>query len=315
MRKKPMTRRGMLKAITTAVASTGAAEQADITTVLGNKSRGNNGNSQGNSAVSECMIDAATLDSAGVQAGEQVRVFAPDRQTALSSVLGTVPDDIADGGVWNCEEVCEKLDVPKNTQLDIDPFAPHPEYVTREEADEHDEFVEYRTEYGRCTDIVATAPHGGRIEYNTEKQSEFVARELEATDWSCVGFNSGGGAYDRWHITSTELSPLSFSQLGEIADLGFTHAVSFHGFGEDGVAVGGGASRARKQAVCEAIETATENRYEVYIPEANGSYAGTDSDNYVNWLSASGGIQIEQPMEARRDDWQAIAQAVVSVFE
>lgn len=261
------------------------------------------------------MIDAAIFEAAGVQPGEQVRVLAPDLQTAFPSVLATVPDKIADGGVWHCDDIYRKLGVQQNSQLAIDPFAPHPEYATREEASENDEFVEYHNEYGECTDIVATAPHGGRIEYHTEKQSEFVARELSATDWSCVGFNSGGGAYNRWHITSTELSPISFPELGAIDDQEFTHAVSFHGFRKDGIAVGGGASQKRKQTVCEAIKAATEDWYEVYIPNPNSPYAGADPDNYVNWLSTLGGIQIEQSMQARRNDWRAIAQAIVSVFE
>jgi phage replication-related protein YjqB (UPF0714/DUF867 family) len=261
------------------------------------------------------MIQADTLESYNVGGGEQVRLSAPAASAAYESVLRTVPDDVFDAGTWNCTKACRKLDVASDSELAVQPFAPHPEYTTREQAKEHDEFVEYLEDSGG-SDLVVTAPHGGRIEYKTDAQSRLVADALGATDWGCFGFNSGGGAYDRWHITSTEISPRSFPKLGEIADRNFAYGVSFHGFGEDGIAVGGGASQELKRTVCQAIEGATDERYDVYIPDTDGPYAGVSSTNYVNWLTADGdGIQIEQSLDARKEDWQAVANAVVSVFD
>lgn len=315
MRKRLLTRRRALKAITTATIGCGWAGKGVSTDVLAARSSSSSDTRANGPDGSEDMIDADTLEAYDVEAGEQVRLSAPDGSAAYESVLGTVPDDVFETGAWDCEDAYEKLEVTSGRELTVDPFAPHPEYTTREQAKEHDEFVEYLEDSGG-SDLVVTAPHGGRIEYRTDEQSALVADELDATDWGCVGFNSGGGAYDRWHITSTELSPRSFPKLADIADRDFSYGVSFHGFGEDGIAVGGGASRELKRTVCGAIEDATDERYDVYIPEPDGPYAGVSSSNYVNWLTADGdGIQIEQPLDVRKDDWRAVAEAVVSVFE
>lgn len=67
---------------------------------------------------------------------------------------------------------------------------------------------------------------------------ERVATALNGAEWSCEGYNSGGGAFDRW---PTAIHPQSFPGLSTIVDRGFDHAVSFHGFTRDGIAIGGGA--------------------------------------------------------------------------
>lgn len=306
-----LTRRALLRG----TIGIGAAGNA-VSTVVAPDSHSHTGASETTlSSSSSGMIEASTLARIGVSPGEQVRLSAADDTGAYASVLETVPDDLSRTGVWNCGDAYDRLDIHAGTDLTVEPFAPHPAYTTREQAKDHDEFVEYLHE-GKSSKLVTTAPHGGRIEYRTELQSGLVAEQLDATDWGCIGFNSGGGAYDRWHITSTELSPRSFPKLDQIAGRGFSYGVSFHGFDETGIAVGGGASRDRKRTVCQAIADATDGKYEVYVPNDGSDYAGTAADNYVNWVTADGdGIQIEQSMEARREDWRVIAEAVASVFE
>ena len=249
-----------------------------------------------------------------VSAGDQVRVCTNSENAACSSVLYTVPDDADEELDWVNENVRERLGVDEDAELYVEPYAPHPDYTTKEEAESHDEFVEYLTEHGE-TSLVATAPHGGRVEYQTNEQAELVAQSLDATEWGCFGYNSGGGAYDRWHITSTEISRHSFPLLDTIADRGFAHAVSFHGFTKDGIAVGGGASRELKERFCEEIEAATDGRYDVYIPNDQSPYAGLSRRNFVNWLTESdNGIQIEQCRDARVDDYEVVAEAVTDIY-
>ncbi|MCX4247794.1 hypothetical protein [Paraliomyxa miuraensis] len=82
------------------------------------------------------------------------------------------------------------------------------------------------------------------IELHTHKQAERITTTLAAkgvSSWICKGYRQGGGAYARWHITSTDLSPNSFPGLDAIATRGFAYAVSFHGMSSEGVLVGGGA--------------------------------------------------------------------------
>jgi hypothetical protein len=58
----------------------------------------------------------------------------------------------------------------------------------------------------------------------------------------------------------------------------------------------------------------TKGRYDVYLAD-DGSYAGNSPENFVNWLvDGSDGVQIEQSWDARIDDWDTIAAAVVEVY-
>src|SRR5688572_16911036 len=60
--------------------------------------------------------------------------------------------------------------------------------------------------------------------------------------WACKGSRAGGGAAERWHITSADISEHSFPLLGTILAppaAAFTHAVSFHGFRPGGPGEGG----------------------------------------------------------------------------
>lgn len=183
-----------------------------------------------------------------------------------------------------------------------------------------DEFGEFLDETSTShTKLVACAPHGGVIENYTDEQVERVYSQLDGQSkdvsaWRCKGWQDAIGAYDAWHITSTEISTESFPLLNSIKNRGFDFAVSFHGYGEEDVAVGGGATTALKQEIADAIAGIENFPYDVTVV-TSGPYAGTDPDNFINWLTSAGnGIQIEQPYEARRDYGQAIADAVASVF-
>jgi phage replication-related protein YjqB (UPF0714/DUF867 family) len=192
---------------------------------------------------------------------------------------------------------------------------------TEQWLDDNNEFGEFLDETTtNHTKLVACAPHGGIIENYTDEQAERVYSQLDAQSkdvsaWRCKGWQDAIGAYDAWHITSTEISPESFPLLNAIKDRGFDYAVSFHGFGEADIAVGGGASATLKQEVADAIAAIPGLPYDVTVV-SSGPYAGTSPDNFVNWLTspAGNGVQIEQPYGARRDYGQAIADAVASVF-
>jgi phage replication-related protein YjqB (UPF0714/DUF867 family) len=138
--------------------------------------------------------------------------------------------------------------------------------------------------------------------------------------WRCRGWKPGGGAKERWHITSTELDPGSFPLLGGIAGRGFRHAVAFHGSdGENGVDVliGGAAPRSLKRAVRTAVIAATPGAdLVVRIAGPGDDLGGDDPRNLVNRLTAggSGGVQLEQSPTARRSHWEAIAEAVAGVY-
>lgn len=87
--------------------------------------------------------------------------------------------------------------------------------------------------------IVVTAPHGGYIEYNTAKQAKYATEIQDAAGWICLGYSDGSGAFDRWHITSTNIAPDSFQKPARLAKREFAYAISFHGFIKSGIAIGG----------------------------------------------------------------------------
>jgi phage replication-related protein YjqB (UPF0714/DUF867 family) len=190
-------------------------------------------------------------------------------------------------------------------------------------------WLETNNEYGEFldetttshTDVIVCAPHGGVIENYTDDQARWFYDRVDShhskdcSAWYAAGWQSEIGAYDAWHITSTEISRDSFSLLDSIGDRAFTYAVSFHGYSGSDILVGGGASSALKDEVKEAIEDAIGEAYTVTVV-SSGPYAGTSEDNFVNWLTSSGsnGIQIEQPYGARRDYGQDIAEKVADVF-
>jgi len=106
-----------------------------------------------------------------------------------------------------------------------------------------------------------------------------------------------------------------------VATRGFRHALSFHGFIEDGrsdVLVGGAAPDPLKRVIRAVIASAlTGTGLSVEIAGAGDPLGGADENNIVNRLTADRhhGIQIEQQPRARNGTvpgtalprWQAIA--------
>ena len=263
-----------------------------------------------------CAIGRDRCLERDLEVGDQLRLETPEGEL--------------DGGVYTLVETlseretvrlgpagADRLGVADGTTGVVRAGVPHPEYETDAEAAANDEFVERLSDDGENDGLAVLAPHGGRIEYRTDEQADRVADRLGATAsaWTCAGYNSGGGAYDRWHVTSTDLSRRSFPRLDRIADRGFAHAVSFHGFSRSGILIGGAAPKRVKRAVRHEISCAVSDSYEVSIANRNDPYSGTSADNVVNRLAADGGVQIEQSFAARSDDWQPIADAVATAFE
>lgn len=262
-----------------------------------------------------CAVDSATLEEIGAEVGEQIRAGATTDGAKYESALYTViGDGTSRDTIGMGKAGFDRLDLKKDSPGFGRSHAPSPDYETRAEAEHNDEYVEILVDNSQQSKLVACAVHGGWIEYRTDEQAEYVAETLDVTEWSCAGYNSGGGAYDRWHITSTDISRHSFPRLDSIADRQFTHAVSFHGFSEDGIRIGGRAPDSLKQDVRDEIDDATGGRYDVSLA-SDGDYDGDSSENFVNWLTADGsGVQVEQEWDARTDDWDTIAEAVSRVY-
>ena len=165
----------------------------------------------------------------------------------------------------------------------------------------------------------------GTSRRHTDEQAERVTVRLEGfgvTSWRCKGWKprrdgGGGGAFECWHITSSDIAPSSFPGLGSVIDRGFAHAVAFHGFDEQEVLIGGTAPPELKEEVRSEIEAATiGSGIGVRVATPKDRFGGDDPRNIVNRLTVDGlgGLQIEQSLTARRDHGTAIADAVAAVY-
>jgi phage replication-related protein YjqB (UPF0714/DUF867 family) len=239
-------------------------------------------------------------------------------QFALYTVSETRPE-ARDTIVRMAFEGRQRLGTADEFEATFDTQVPHPTF-SDVEAVENSEFVERLDDHHNQQQLVAIAPHGGAIERHTDEQAELVAALLgceRASVWRCRGFKLGGGSFERWHITSTEIHEASFPLLRQISCRGFAYAVAFHGFSEADVLIGGGAPLALKEEIGDAVERALiGSGIRVRVANASENYDGDSAENIVNRLTAGGvnGVQIEQSIEAREGFWKAIAHAVAGVY-
>ena len=264
-----------------------------------------------------CSVDPEKAASVSVYENMQVRMIRKSTQYALYTVSETrqeSPSKIVRMG----RSGRERLGTTKEFNGTLDSQVANPT-MTDAEAEENSEFVERLTDDGSSTSFIALAPHGGLIENYTDEQAERVQAALAAkgaSSWRCKGWKAGGGAYERWHITSTEIDRRSFPLLDQVADRGFQYSAAFHGFSEPDILIGGAGPQNVKEMIRDAIAGVVTG-YDVRIAGPEDPFNGDDPANLVNWLTenGAGGIQIEQPYGARRDFWMAISDAVAGVFD
>jgi phage replication-related protein YjqB (UPF0714/DUF867 family) len=271
-----------------------------------------------------CSVDAARLARIGRAVGHQVRVRLSSDAFGLYTVSEVHPED-PDTTVRMGRRGRERLGTSDEFDGVVDSVGPHPN-LTVDQARAYGELVERLRDNGRQRELIVIAPHGGGIERHTDEQAERVASRLAAktvSSWRCKGWKGGGGAFVRWHITSTDLSPASFPRLDLVISRGFTHAVAFHGFEDPEVdtdiLIGGCAPDELKQEIAAEIDRATGGSgLRVRIAEPEDNFGGDDEGNVVNRLTAKGGsgIQIEQSPAARSSRrWEKIADAVAAVYD
>lgn len=183
--------------------------------------------------------------------------------------------------------------------------------------DELGEFLEETS--SSQTDFLVLAPHGGAVEGYTDELAQELYDELtvsyskDASAWYCIGYQSELGAFDAWHITSTDLSENSFPYLDDVSGRTYDYAVSIHGYSGGDVLVGGGCSTAHKEDVKDALDAISWS-YTVTVVGAGDAYGGTDPANIVNRYSSCG-VQLELPFSARQSYWQDIAGALADLYQ
>jgi hypothetical protein len=178
-----------------------------------------------------CSADPGSLARIGRDVGHQVRIrrLDVDHFVAVYTVRQPNPDDpgradVVRTGLAGRERLGTdgELDnaVVEATVVDAAPTGVR----FFEEADDS----RYQSYF------VVIAPHGGKIEEFTDEQATEVVSQLRtaafpASLWVCKGFgDSTKGAFDRWHITSTDIHPASFPLLRSVMSRRFFYGVAFH---------------------------------------------------------------------------------------
>jgi len=254
----------------------------------------------------QCFLPRSTLNAVGVELGAQIRLICDGSPAVFTTA---VSDDkfgyLSAGGQ-------DRLGAKGGSfKTDVSGMVVNPT-LDEETAAAEGGFFEHLVDTG-STDLVALAPHGGYIEWGTDKQVARVSEQLGSSGWYSSGWWPGGGAYSRWHITSTDIDPSSFPELATITDRGFDHAVSFHGWSESHIAIGGAAPTTLREDVRDAIADVADCAVRLSATE---SLDGDSPENIVNWITESGtdGVQIEQPWSVRDNYPLVVADAVADVF-
>jgi phage replication-related protein YjqB (UPF0714/DUF867 family) len=270
-----------------------------------------------NSRPEQLSIDSQL--AAYLALGDQCRVVTDTGNLALYTV-GEVRGEPGDNKVRMGWEARARLATTQTFSATLCTTVVAPNNLSDEQAQLDSEFVERLVDDGVSTSLIVLAAHGGFIEQYTDVQAAHVQTLLAdkgASSWICKGYKQGGGAWDRWHISSNNISRRSFPGLDQAASRKFAYAVSFHGMTHDVVLIGGGAEYWLKQAVHAAIASVLAGSgIEVSIAGPDDLYNGDSADNVVNWLTVGGlgGVHIEQSLRARATYGLAIATAVADVF-
>lgn len=273
-------------------------------------------------------LDPELADRVGLEVGDQFRLTRNEDQYAIYTYYedneeGDDNDDVNMGkeGRYKLDDQGDEIfDIWLDTEItrsclrDGTGDAPN-------EAWYNSEFVERLDDPGG-SQFCVIAPHGGMIEKNTDEEAEGIRDGLashNSSAWRAKGWKQGGGAFDRWHITSADISFNSFPMLAELEGRAFEYVVGLHGFSDAGVLIGGLASDSLKQDVKSELENQLPSKYhsDIRIAGDNEANNGDDPDNIMNRLAGTGQktIQLEQSWDIRDKEWPNVAQAIVNVFD
>jgi phage replication-related protein YjqB (UPF0714/DUF867 family) len=276
------------------------------------------GHEQVSKKKESCSVDSGLLRSIGRKPGEQVRIYRNANDFAVFTVFETLEE--ANESTVRIGRL-GRLRIGPSDEFDgrITPTIPS-EGLTETQARERGEMIEHLTDDGTNTGLIIMAPHGGDLETPTDLQAERLAEKLggnRVSTWVCKAYHIRGGksAFDRWHITSTDISEASYPLLGKVSTRKFEYAVSFHGMTDQRILIGGSAPTRLRTEIRDAIRQAINDpKIPVDLAMPGDANGGKDPKNIVNRYVNNGGVQIEQSSRARKEHWKAIADALAKVY-
>jgi aromatic ring-cleaving dioxygenase len=261
-----------------------------------------------------CSLRSDVAAELECEAGQQLRlhpVGEPDRAAAYTIHeihTGTPAVRIAKAGR-------ERVGAAGPFEAVIDTTVPRSGKMLYSQIWERDDVWEGLWDEGQ-DHLIVCAPHG-YIESNTAQAAGIVRKHLgpdRASGWFVRAF--GEDAFDRWHITSTELSPAAYPGLSVVANRGFSHALSFHVHNESEIEVGGRASQAFRDRVAARIHEVIDRKREVVTDYEQMKHRGNSEENLVNWLTDNNdGVQIELTPVIARNYRKRIARAIADLYD
>src|SRR5918995_1447842 len=164
-----------------------------------------------------CSANRNQNDMIGLNPYQQVRIERPtasETTLALYTIIDTHEEepDVVFVGYTNPDDLKGRLGLdPDNIKDFTDNLNAQVTAVglTVSQARCNSEFIEQLDDNGHHRGLIVIAPHDGDIEEYTDEQAEHVGKQLSSkyvSVWVCKGFKEHGGAFDRWHITSTDIS-------------------------------------------------------------------------------------------------------------
>ena len=282
-------------------------------------------------AKEHCRANREQIEKIQRHRDEQVRIEFPTANGTTSAIytVTTFHNDDTDlvflgGKIQNQLRNCCQLSNIDTCEGEVNAQVTIEGLDDDKEAEKRGEFIEHSSHDDQKHSLVVIAPHGGEIEPWTDKQAEYVRNHFSSecvSLWLCKGFSSkdDDDAFERWHITSTELSEKSFPKLNTIFGHKFEYSIAFHGWTQDSICVGGSRESADNGLIGE-IKDAIKNaliaegsNIDVKDSDCPEGFNGDNPNNIVNRLGIKG-IQIEQCWKACDDFHDVIAQAVVNAI-
>lgn len=188
---------------------------------------------------------------------------------------------------------------------------------TESEADSNGELVNewYREPNAN---IAVIAQHGGLVESGSDEIGKFVAKYLDCSYWTAIGYDGPSGAFDKWHITSTDIDVDSWSGLYWInKQAPFDLVLSIQGFSGSENVIGGRADLELRENIASRIDAVYDNTDAVVVGKntdssPHGSIDGDSDDNIVNRLSKNldNGVQIEFTYDSRHTSREEVAREI-----
>lgn len=275
-----------------------------------------------NSDQELCSVDTTWIDSMPLAVGDNIRLRSEETGIDAAYTIARTHDD---GSQWvRMGSAARDKCYPDTTTSDIFtcsfvPSVPNIESRSASEAQSRDELYE-ETHTHPSHEFAITAPHG-RLEHRTHTQAQACQEYLfNSSLWVSHCFDHRGYPYDfdRWHITSADLAPVSFPGLDRLRPYDYRAAVSFHGYSGDEVLVGGRAPDGLREAVRDRLDVLDATTVRLADDEA---FDGDDPENFVNWITDTGdhGVQLEMPFDFRdtyaAESGRGVAKAFVDYFD